>query len=81
MEQKQIWPIELELASYHYDEEDETPAVDKVSLQVEKGSFVAVLGHNGSGKSTMAKLMNIPILGIVENMAMLQEQGHMPSQA
>jgi energy-coupling factor transport system ATP-binding protein len=58
LENKQVWPIELELASYHYDEEDESPAVDKVSLQVEKGSFVAILGHNGSGKSTMAKLMN-----------------------
>ena len=33
-------------------------AVDHVSLNVEKGSFVAVLGHNGSGKSTLAKLMN-----------------------
>ncbi len=58
MENKQEWPIELELVSYRYGEEDETPAVDQVSLQIEKGSFVAVLGHNGSGKSTMAKLMN-----------------------
>jgi len=58
LENKQVWPIELELASYSYDDEDESPAVDKVSLQVEKGSFVAILGHNGSGKSTMAKLMN-----------------------
>ena len=32
--------------------------MDQVSLETEKGSFVAVLGHNGSGKSTMAKLMN-----------------------
>ena len=29
-----------------------------MNLQIEKGSFVAVLGHNGSGKSTLAKLSN-----------------------
>ncbi len=29
-----------------------------VSLEIEKGSFVAILGHNGSGKSTFAKLLN-----------------------
>ena len=59
MEQEMKWPIQLEMATYHYDEEDETPAVDNVTLQIEKGTFVAVLGHNGSGKSTCAKLMNM----------------------
>ena len=45
-----------------YDEEgreaDAIRAVDQVSMQVEKGDFVAILGHNGSGKSTLAKHMN-----------------------
>lgn len=34
------------------------PVLNHLNLQIEKGSFVAVLGHNGSGKSTLAKLSN-----------------------
>lgn len=33
-------------------------AVDNVSIEIEDGSFVAILGHNGSGKSTFAKHLN-----------------------
>ena len=33
-------------------------AIDGVSIDVEKGQFIAVLGHNGSGKSTFAKQLN-----------------------
>ena len=40
--------------------EGDAPAVLKgISLDVEKGSFVCILGRNGSGKSTLAKLLNM----------------------
>ena len=43
-------------------------ALDGISLDIEKGSFVAVVGMNGSGKSTLAKCLNgllIPTAGRV----------------
>lgn len=35
------------------------PAVKDFSVTIEKGEYVALLGHNGSGKSTFAKLLNM----------------------
>ncbi len=45
--------------TYKSDEEKLHVALDGVTLSVRKGSFVAVLGHNGSGKSTFAKHINV----------------------
>ena len=53
-----------DLAFSYPAEEGNVPlaALNDVSLSIERGSFVAVLGHNGSGKSTLAKHMNAVLL-------------------
>lgn len=54
--------IEIENLSFEYSSYDEEKnakvkhkAIDNLSLCIEKGKFIAILGHNGSGKSTLAK--------------------------
>ena len=55
--------IKTENLGFTYDDGDETtvdiPALSGVNIQIERGEYVAVLGHNGSGKSTLAKLLNM----------------------
>ena len=48
-----------DLCFQYEDERAEAPVLEHLNLEIEKGSFVAVLGHNGSGKSTLAKLVNM----------------------
>lgn len=53
--------IEFHNVSFAYGTEEGGETVDvleNLNLNIEKGDFVAVLGHNGSGKSTIAKLTN-----------------------
>ena len=38
--------------------QEEKIAINDVNFQIKEGEFIAILGHNGSGKSTMAKHMN-----------------------
>ena len=52
--------IELNNVVFDYSDENDNPVtvLNGITLNIERGSFTAVLGHNGSGKSTMAKLFN-----------------------
>lgn len=58
--------IKAENLSYSYtddaDSEITKNVFDSLSLEIEKGSFCAVLGHNGCGKSTLAKHFNAILL-------------------
>ncbi|MDD6396605.1 MAG: energy-coupling factor transporter ATPase [Firmicutes bacterium] len=61
--------LEIEISAqnvyFQYESTDGTPpkeVLHGVSIDIRKGEFVALLGHNGSGKSTMAKHMNAILL-------------------
>ena len=57
--------INVEHLAYTYPGVDDTPGVavfEDLNLQIEQGSFVAVLGGNGCGKSTLAKHFNSILL-------------------
>lgn len=42
----------------HGEDEEPKPAIKGVNLEIEEGSFTAIIGQNGSGKSTLAKNLN-----------------------
>lgn len=52
--------INVQHLSFGYDED--TLTIDDISFTIEKGSYTTILGHNGSGKSTIAKLL----MGLLE---------------
>ena len=63
--------IKIENLIFEYKKDDETAAnraINGVSLEIERGSFTAILGKNGSGKSTLAKNLNgllLPTEGVI----------------
>ena len=57
--------IQVEHLAYTYPGVDDTPGIavfEDLSLQIEQGTFVAILGGNGCGKSTLAKHFNTILL-------------------
>ena len=52
--------IKIENASFSY--EEGLFAVNNLSLEVNQGEYIAIVGRNGSGKSTVAKLINALIM-------------------
>ncbi|MGN1183011.1 MAG: energy-coupling factor transporter ATPase [Faecalibacillus sp.] len=52
--------IEVKDLCFEYEEGSKT--INHISFQIQKGEYVAILGHNGSGKSTIAKLL----IGLLE---------------
>ncbi len=57
--------ISIQDLYFEYESTDDSPpkeVLHGVSIDIRKGEFVALLGHNGSGKSTIAKHMNAILL-------------------
>jgi len=54
--------VQLNNISFSYSEEDLRPALNNVSVSINRGEWIAVIGPNGSGKSTLAKTIN----GLIE---------------
>ena len=52
----------LEVKDLNFSYEEEGKTIENVSFSVEEGSYTTIVGHNGSGKSTIAKL----IMGLLE---------------
>ena len=51
--------IRVENLCFEYSNDDgKVPVLNNMNTEIKEGDFVAILGHNGSGKSTFAKLLN-----------------------
>lgn len=61
--------IKLDSVSHVYQDENNVKALKNIDLEINKGEFIGVVGHTGSGKSTLVQLFNgliIPSSGTVK---------------
>jgi energy-coupling factor transport system ATP-binding protein len=61
--------IELNNVSHIYQDENNVKALTDINLEISKGEFIGIVGHTGSGKSTLVQLFNgliIPSSGTVK---------------
>ena len=57
----QSW-IRTENLTYSYQDDstgEDQPVLHGIDLEIDRGEYIAIIGHNGSGKSTLAKLLNL----------------------
>lgn len=50
--------IELKNVKFDYGQAGQKPALDDINLQINKNEFIGIIGHTGSGKSTLVQLFN-----------------------
>ncbi|WP_103981183.1 energy-coupling factor transporter ATPase [Helcococcus massiliensis] len=50
--------IELKNVRYDYGQGNKRPALDNINLKIDKNEFIGIIGHTGSGKSTLTQLFN-----------------------
>ncbi len=61
--------IEINNVSHVYQDENNVKALKNINLEIDKGEFIGIVGHTGSGKSTLVQLFNgliIPSYGTVK---------------
>lgn len=73
--------IDIQTISYSYDSHgaEKIPALQQINLQIREGEYIAIMGHNSSGKTTLARCLNallIPQSGeiFVDGLAASDEQ-------
>jgi energy-coupling factor transport system ATP-binding protein len=61
--------IEVDNVTHIYNDENNVTALKKINLDIDRGEFIGIVGHTGSGKSTLVQLFNgliIPTSGTVK---------------